>query len=85
MCHLDRRLISIKRVDDAESSISTVTGEKARGCAESTRETLRGGRACSCNGEKGRINNDDNSGLLRARAVGGRIPGPRYSLRSPRS
>lgn len=26
MCHLDRRLISIKRVDDAESSISTVTG-----------------------------------------------------------
>lgn len=43
MCHLDRRLISIKRVDDAESSISTVTGEKARGCAESTRETLRGG------------------------------------------
>lgn len=43
MCHLDRRLISIKRVDDAESSISTVTVEKRRGCAESTRETLRGG------------------------------------------
>lgn len=28
---------------------------------------------------KGRINNDDNSsGLLRARLVGGRNPGPRY-------
>lgn len=40
MCHLDRRLISIKRVDDAESSISTMG--KCREGAESTRETLRG-------------------------------------------
>lgn len=79
MCHLDRRLIRIKRVDDAESSISTVTGEKGRGCAESTRKTLRGGGGAVVMGKRERINNDDNSSLLRARAVGGRIPGPRYS------
>lgn len=50
MCHLGRRLICIKRVDDAESSISTVTLEKGREVAESARETLRRGkgRVCGC-------------------------------------
>lgn len=47
MCHLDGRLIRIKRVDDAESSISTVGhGSEGQRICESTgpRGTLRGGK-----------------------------------------
>jgi hypothetical protein len=40
VCHLEGRLINIKRVDDAESSTGTMG--KCRESAESTREELRG-------------------------------------------
>lgn len=51
VCHLNRRLISIKRVDDAESSISTMG--KCRESAKSTRETLRGGERVVLRGGRG--------------------------------